>query len=133
MSFPDISSPDELLNEDLHEKHKEKREAQRILIIGHESVGRDLARLLIRKNFLANGVMPGIDIVQPDEIPTGAFGLNQRKCMPDIDVSDMFGEDQVLHTDERSLKELLKLSLDHKNQKTPNRGPEGRKGHSRLR
>ncbi len=133
MSFSDIPSVEELVNRTAHDVERPTKPGDRILIVGYESVGRDLARLLIKKHYLGRGLMPGIDIVRPDEISAETFEFNLRKCMPDIDVSDMFREEQVLRTDERNLKELLKLSLEHKNQKTTNRGPEGRGRHARWR
>ena len=142
MSFPDIPSPEELITGGLHEADRQPRPAERILIVGYESVGRDLARILIRNgfknkglmdDFLGKGMMPGIDIVRPDQVAAESFDFTLRKVMPDMDVLDMFREERVLRTNERNLKALLKLSLEHKNQKPQKKGPDKHGRHSRWR
>lgn len=131
-----LPSPEELLASlgKSHSAHEpEARPAPRILIIGYESAGRHLAKLMLEGMKRNDGLYyhgePGIPVGKPQQT-TGCFEISLRDlCEPRM--FDCCDHDHVLRTDARNLRAILRPALMHSQGRERNKGPKKRGKDSR--
>ncbi len=107
---------------------------QRILIVGGEMIGRTLARRILegmkRNDFGHFG--PDIVLADPRKA-SERYDFSLREFAEEQGFCSGHQRDLVLRTDSRSLREIMRLSLERSNRVERNRGPAKHGFHSRWR